>query len=100
MIWTDIVRLSGGPSPVGGLVDTGRAIPASPITPKLPCQSPLSPSKSPLNQRLIDPFGGLASNGRACCNGIMAISHPSPALLDRLAQRLGPRGFATDVETI
>jgi FAD/FMN-containing dehydrogenase len=30
----------------------------------------------------------------------MALSHPSPALLDRLARRLGERGFTTDGETI
>src|SRR5262249_54540736 len=43
---------------------------------------------------------GLASTGFDCCNGFMTISHPSPDLLDRLARRLGERGFTTDTEVI
>jgi hypothetical protein len=39
MIWTDVVR-RGWPPLAGGLVDKSRAIPASPITTKLPDQSP------------------------------------------------------------
>jgi FAD/FMN-containing dehydrogenase len=96
-IWTED-REGDWPAPAGELVDISRTIPAKSITPRLPVASYSAAFQIAVEPAINRPIGGLAPDVGDCCNRLMTISHPSPALLLRLAGRLGPHGFTVDAD--